>query len=174
MKKSTTKSSKPLKVPAAVSPGFAAAKPVRKAAPAVAAGVEVKTERKAPASIPAKIQPERSERNVMVAAPVAAPVTKVERKAPVKMPAAKATSTTIVAQINVGYGNSLYIRGEGPGLSWDRGLAMDCISDDKWSITISDATVPVTFKFLLNDITWCAGGDYVAEPGASFAVVPIF
>ena len=93
---------------------------------------------------------------------------------PVKKPAAKTTSTKITAQFDVGFGNTLYVRGEGPGLSWDRGLAMDCVSDDEWTITLSDATVPVTFKVLLNDITWCVGNDYVVEAGGTTVVVPSF
>ncbi len=96
------------------------------------------------------------------------------RKAPAKKPAAKITSTKITAQFDVGFGNTLYVRGEGPGLNWDRGLALDCVSDDVWTITISDATVPVVFKFLLNDITWCVGNDYVVEPGGSVTVAPSF
>lgn len=96
------------------------------------------------------------------------------RKAPAKKPAVKTTRTTITAQIDVGFGNALYIRGEGPGLSWDKGIVMDCVADDKWIITISDATRPVVFKFLLNDITWCTGDDYVVEPGGSTGIVPAF
>ena len=96
------------------------------------------------------------------------------RKAPAKKPATRTTSTKINASIDVGFGNSLYIRGEGPGLSWDHGLGMDCTADDQWTITISDAATPVVFKFLLNDTTWCAGNDYTVEPGGSITVTPIF
>jgi hypothetical protein len=96
------------------------------------------------------------------------------RKVPAKKPAARTTSTKITAQYDVGFGNTLYIRGEGPGLTWDRGLAMDCVADDEWTITISDATVPIVFKFLLNDITWCIGNDYGVDPGGSVTVVPSF
>jgi len=96
------------------------------------------------------------------------------RKAPAKKPAVKTTLTTINAQIDVGFGNTLYIRGEGSGLSWDKGLVMDCVADDKWVVTLSDATTPVTFKFLLNDITWCVGNDYVVAAGGSITLVPSF
>jgi hypothetical protein len=96
------------------------------------------------------------------------------RPAPVKKPAVKTTSTKITAQFDVGFGNTLYIRGEGPGLSWDRGLAMDCVADDEWTITLSDAAMPVVFKLLLNDITWCVGNDFVVEPGGSTVTVPSF
>lgn len=82
--------------------------------------------------------------------------------------------TTIVAQIDVGFGNTLYVRGEGPGLSWEKGTPLDCVADDKWSITISETSKPVVFKFLINDQTWCAGDDYVAQPGATLTVTPAF
>lgn len=108
------------------------------------------------------------------AASSGAAAAKPVRKAPAKKPAVKTTRTTITAQIDVGFGNALYIRGEGPGLSWDKGIVMDCVADDKWVITLSDAAMPVVFKFLLNDITWCVGNDYVVDPGASMTTVPVF
>ena len=86
---------------------------------------------------------------------------KLVRKAPVKKPAARTTSSKITANIDVGFGNTLYIRGDGPGLSWDRGLVMDCVTDDEWTITLSDASVPVVYKFVLNDTDW------IADPRAS-------
>ena len=116
----------------------------------------------------------KSTRPAKVAPAVPAVAVKAARKAPVKKPAVKTTSTKITATIDVGFGNTLYIRGEGPGLSWDRGLPMDCVADDEWTITLSDATVPVVFKFLLNDITWCVGNDYTVEPVGATAVVPTF
>ena len=114
-----------------------------------------------------------------VAAPVAAPaseaaVVKPVQVAPAKKPAAKTTRTAIVAKIDIGFGNTLYIRGEGPGLSWDKGLAMDCVADDEWTVTISDALAPVVFKLLLNDVTWCTGTDYSVEPGGSITSEPTF
>jgi len=104
----------------------------------------------------------------------AAPPGGAARPAPAKKPAAKTTATKITAKFDVGFGNTLYVRGEGPGLSWDRGLPMDCVADDEWTITLSDATVPVVFKFLLNDITWCVGNDFTVEPGGTAEVVPVF
>lgn len=83
-------------------------------------------------------------------------------------------ATLISARIDVGFGNHLYLRGEGPGLSWDHGLAMDCISADSWTATLKGATDPVVFKVLINDETWCTGNDYVVEPGQSVTVNPTF
>lgn len=82
--------------------------------------------------------------------------------------------TVIQANIDVGFGNTLYIRGEGPGLSWDRGQTMDCLKDDLWSYTIEAAAKPIIFKFLINDETWCTGDDFVVEPGNKITLVPSF
>jgi hypothetical protein len=55
-----------------------------------------------------------------------------------------------------------------------KGLAMDCIADDRWLFIIHDASRPIIFKFLLNDVTWCVGEDYSVEPGTSFTLEPVF
>jgi hypothetical protein len=83
-------------------------------------------------------------------------------------------STTIVAQVDVGFGNTLYVRGDGPGLSWEKGLALDCVADDKWSLALEESAKPIVYKFLLNDQTWCKGEDHVAQPGTTVTVSPVF
>ena len=110
-----------------------------------------------------------------------APATKsapAVRKAPiapaVKKTAAKAIVTTISARIDVGFGNTLYLRGEGPGLSWDRGVVMECVGDDQWTIALRESALPVVFKFLVNDEVWSAGEDFVAKPGTSETFTPLF
>jgi hypothetical protein len=83
-------------------------------------------------------------------------------------------ATFISAKIDIGFGNHLYVRGTGPGLSWDHGLAMDCVGTGLWTSTVKNATAPVTFKVLVNDLTWCEGNDFVVEPGQSVTVNPTF
>jgi hypothetical protein len=107
-----------------------------------------------------------------------APATKAPAKkktaAPaVKKTAAKSPPTVITAHINIGFGNTLYLRGDGPGLSWDKGVPLDCLTDDKWSLTIEHAA-PFVFKVLLNDLMWGTGDDYIAAPGATIDITPDF
>ncbi|MEO6568554.1 MAG: hypothetical protein ABIO94_07295 [Opitutaceae bacterium] len=106
------------------------------------------------------------------------PVAKIKAAVPpsiVAKPGAPARLVTgITALINVGYGNTLYIRGEGPGLSWEKGVPLDIIADDKWTITLPESVRPVVFKFLLNDISWSSGEDYMIAPGTSISVTPVF
>jgi hypothetical protein len=92
----------------------------------------------------------------------------------VKKSAPKAVVTVISAQVNVGFGNTLYLRGVGPGLNWDKGVAMNCVADDRWSVSIPDAANPVVCKFLINDLIWCAGDDFVITPGTKMAITPVF
>src|SRR5262245_12648336 len=100
--------------------------------------------------------------------PAPAPVTVV------KPIVTKPVSTTITAKIDVGYGNTLFIRGEGPGLSWDKGTAMDCVKDDLWRIVLAESARAYTFKFLINDVTWSAGPDFSAACGTSVTLTPEF
>lgn len=83
-------------------------------------------------------------------------------------------ATFISAQIDIGFGNHLYLRGEGPGLSWDHGVAMDSVGANLWTASVNGATIPVVFKVLVNDLTWNAGADYTVDPGQSITVYPTF
>jgi hypothetical protein len=103
--------------------------------------------------------------------------TKTVRKTPA-VPAAKVEPTvvvtTITANVDVGFGNALYVRGEGPGLSWDKGLRMECISDDRWVLTMGESSRPFVFKFLINDETWNIGDDYTVAAGTGVVLTPAF
>ncbi|MFA6962066.1 MAG: hypothetical protein WC205_15025 [Opitutaceae bacterium] len=101
----------------------------------------------------------------------AAPVAKAPA---VKAATPKQSPTVITALIDIGFGNTLYIRGEGPGLSWDTGVALDCAADDKWSIALPGTGKSVTYKLLVNDLSWSLGADYIAASGSSVEIVPSF
>jgi len=110
-------------------------------------------------------------------AAAAAPKAPAKKAAPAKKKTAVPATppdTYIAAKIDIDFGNQLFLRGEGPGLSWDLGRVMDCTSHDLWTITLKGATSPVTFKVLVNDLTWNTGNDYVVEPGQSLTITPTF
>jgi hypothetical protein len=90
--------------------------------------------------------------------------------------AAKATSgalTTIEVKIDVGFGNAVFLRGQGSGLTWEHGVPLACVDGGtwRWSQTVA---APVTFKVLLNDKVWSAGNDLVVTPGQKVQVSPKF
>lgn len=97
-------------------------------------------------------------------------------KTPVKKAPAKGAGkkTSITAKIDVGWGNSVYIRGIGGGLSWDVGVLMDNSKKDEWTWACPASDGPITFKFVRNDVHWALGPDHIAVPGESSVSKPHF
>ena len=93
---------------------------------------------------------------------------------PPRAAARKPVVTTITALCDVGFGNALYIRGEGPGLSWEQGVPMICADPEKWQITLGESARPFTFKLLVNDATWSEGPDFTVESGGRETITPQF
>jgi len=155
MKKVTkTKTSAAVKAPAA-----------EKAKPAAPASAPVISPRVAAAAA-AAVAPAPEVKQPVAPAPAPAPAAK-----PAEQPAAV---IKIRAQIDIGFGNELFIRGNSAGLSWDKGIQMNCVNNDMWTFTLVGVTAPVAFKFLVNDLTWSTGEDYVVSPGIDLVLQPTF
>lgn len=108
------------------------------------------------------------------AAPASTPAPKPAKKTAEKKPVpATAGLTVVVARIDLGFGNLLFLRGEGPGLSWDKGVPMDCVASDQWTWSTAAAARPFAYKVLINDERWSAGEDYVAEVGVENTISPV-
>jgi len=106
-------------------------------------------------------------------ATTSAPVAKA-RVPEVASSASEPVLTRIVAQIDAGFGNAIYIRGEGPGLSWDSGVPLTCVGAEEWQFTVGSASKPFAFKLLVNDVTWSTGADLTIRPGEKLTVTPTF
>ncbi|MBI5692615.1 MAG: hypothetical protein HZC55_21250 [Verrucomicrobia bacterium] len=148
-------------------------------APATKAVPAKSPAKKKAASAPAAKTPARSASTA--AAPLPKPVSaapavtaEAPRPAPVQSVVARPVQTTISARIDVGFGNTLYLRGEGAGLSWDAGVPMECLADDHWQIILGESARGVTFKFLINDVTWSVGADYTQASGTTASYSPQF
>jgi len=111
-------------------------------------------------------------------------------KKSVKKPAAPKTSTTqkasggqkktattgetrVIAKVDVGFGNSLFIRGDGAELSWEKGILMENIGSDEW-LWSTKITGDLVVKFLINDEIWCQGDDLTLASGTTSASTPAF
>ena len=64
-------------------------------------------------------------------------------------------ATRLLVTAYIGIGNRLFIRGDGPGLSWDKGVPLQFVSIGKWRWETNDATAPVKYKLFKNDETEC-------------------
>jgi hypothetical protein len=100
---------------------------------------------------------------------------KVVEAATAPVPQAPAlVATTIVAKVDVGFGNALYIRGTGPGLSWQKGLPMRNTGADKWEWSSVEVSAPFQAKVLINDSIWSLDADTEVAPGNSLLIEPSF
>ena len=89
-------------------------------------------------------------------------------------PKKAASQTSIIARVDVGFGNTLYVRGEGAGLSWEKGTALKNITPYEWGFASKKGSGPVTFKFLINDILWAEGEDLTVAAGGKSVSSPTF
>ena len=85
-----------------------------------------------------------------------------------------ATKTTIAARVDVGFGNNLYIRGDGAGLSWDVGILMRNLSPYEWAWETKTADKPIEYKLLINDEIWANGENQFAQSDETSITAPTF
>ena len=83
-------------------------------------------------------------------------------------------ATRLLATAYIGIGNKLFIRGDGPGLSWDKGVPMQFVSIGKWGWATDDATAPIACKLYKNDETAALSGEIFLEPGKHIEITAIF
>jgi len=88
-------------------------------------------------------------------------------------PTPSTTTTTIEAKIDVGFGNRLFIRGQGEGLSWDHGIPLECVDSKTWRLVVP-AKDKLQIKLLINDSVWAKGEDVVVTPGKRVELIPAF
>jgi hypothetical protein len=83
-------------------------------------------------------------------------------------------TTTVIAKIDAGFGNELFIRGSGAGLSWETGTLMNNVASDEWVWQATDVEGELEFKILLNDDVWSEGQNSVVFAGATLVLEPVF
>jgi hypothetical protein len=89
-------------------------------------------------------------------------------------PAPHVLLTQVSARVDVGLGNTLFIRGQGDGLHWDKGIPLECVDGATWLWSSRLAKDKVIFKLLLNDQVWAKGDDLVVEAGKAVEITPVF
>ena len=105
---------------------------------------------------------------------------KAARKVPARKAAKKAApsrkkeTTTVIARIDAGFGNGVYLRGSGAGLSWDEGVPMENTGSDEWVWRSDEVGAELEFKVLINDQQWSVGPNGVVFPGATVVFEPTF
>lgn len=82
--------------------------------------------------------------------------------------------TLVLANVELGAHNALFIRGQGGGLSWDYGQPFTRLGNETW-IWSGDARADrLEFQLLLNDEVWERARAHILEPGSSIELAPDF
>jgi hypothetical protein len=113
-------------------------------------------------------------RKSTIAPKIAKPVPAAPAPAPAIVTKPKGGRVTIIAKVDVGFGNSLFVRGDEPFLHWAKGIALGNLSGDKWEVVLTGIDRPFQFKFLVNDSSWSTGENYTASPGDTVTISPSF
>ena len=82
--------------------------------------------------------------------------------------------TRIAVHYDVGFNNTLYLRGQGANLSWDRGVALKNMGADLW---VWETDVPFShceFKVLINDTQYENGDNHHLNFGGNADFTPSF
>jgi len=93
---------------------------------------------------------------------------------PVESSTSSDGATRLLATAYIGIGNKLFIRGDGPGLSWDHGVPMQFVSIGKWGWFTHEAAGPIRCKLYKNDETAALTGEIVLEAGRHTEVTALF
>ena len=88
--------------------------------------------------------------------------------------AEKNGTTTVVANVMIGIGNKPYLRGEGPGLSWEEGVAMNFIEIGKWAWSPPRKNASLIVQVYRNDQDPDQGGKVEIRPGEKIEITPEF
>jgi hypothetical protein len=80
----------------------------------------------------------------------------------------------IVADLELGTHDTVFIRGAGGGLRWDKGQPLVCTGPKTWVWSPASAEEKLEFQLLLNDEVWARGEPVVLEAGASMEITPDF
>ena len=86
----------------------------------------------------------------------------------------KGPKTRITIKYDVGFNNTLYLRGKGANLSWDKGIILKNVKADEW---VWETDTPFTtgeFKVLINDKHYEMGENHPLTCGANIHYTPKF
>ena len=83
-------------------------------------------------------------------------------------------ATRLLVTAYIGIGNKLFIRGDGPGLSWDKGVPMQFVSIGKWGWASHDVATPIACKLYKNDESAALSGEIFLEPGKHVELTALF
>jgi hypothetical protein len=86
----------------------------------------------------------------------------------------KSRLTRVVIHCDVGFNNSIFIRGNGANLSWDKGIMLLNTRFDEWVWETNQPFDSCEFKVLINDLQYEQGNNHILTCGNCVEYTPQF
>ncbi|MBN8725692.1 MAG: alpha/beta hydrolase [Acidobacteria bacterium] len=83
-------------------------------------------------------------------------------------------ATTLRVHYDVGFGNSITIRGNKAPFSWSTGVNATWTSSNIWVYSWPNSVGNVEVKPMINDLTWSIGANYKITAGSTVDIYPLF
>jgi hypothetical protein len=98
----------------------------------------------------------------------------MKNKHPDRADMGKRQVSRITVKYDVGFKNSLYIRGNGAGLTWQKGKLMKNMGADTWVWETDADFKDIEFKVLVNDQAYEDGENHRLQAGKTVQYSPRF
>lgn len=86
----------------------------------------------------------------------------------------KGNITRVLIKYDIGFGNVLFIRGQGGNLSWEKGIPLQNHKNDEWIWETESSFTNCEFKVLINDEVYEVGDNHPLAQGCSIQYSPKF
>lgn len=86
----------------------------------------------------------------------------------------KGSKTRIIIKYDVGFKNSLYLRGNGTSLNWEKGIPLKNVKNDEWVWESDQPFTSLEFKVLINDKQYEQGDNHRVLCGGTIQYTPKF
>lgn len=86
----------------------------------------------------------------------------------------KQSVTRVHIIYDIGFGNTLFIRGSGAGLSWEKGIPLNNVKGDEWLWETKNPFNLCEFKVLINDQSYEQGDNHILSYGEELNYTPVF
>lgn len=83
-------------------------------------------------------------------------------------------TTMALLKCDIGFGNTLFIRGDKSPLNWDKGIPLSYCKKRQCWVFKADLKEPVEFKVLINDNHWSDGENLILKPKSTTTFEPKF
>ena len=86
----------------------------------------------------------------------------------------KTKSAIALLKCDIGFGNTLFIRGDKTPLNWDKGIPLSYCEKRQCWVFKAELKQPVDFKVLINDRHWSDGENFILKPKSTTTFDPKF